>query len=134
MLRLPRWRVILVIIVSVLGVLFALPNLVPDNVRQRIPAWLPHQTLNLGLDLQGGSHLLLEVDTATLFVRPLSNGFIDDYLDAEWPAIAGCVGCFRIEGLGAQLFARIDGSHFTVLGMPLLPVLDYLRVRGVLAS
>lgn len=75
-----------------------------------------------------------EVDTATLFVRPLSEAFIAAYLDAEWPAIAGCVGCFRIEGRGAQLFARVDGSHFTILGMPLLPVLDYLRVRGVLAS
>ncbi len=46
----------------------------------------------------------------------------------------GCVGCFRIEGPGVQLFSRIEGSHFTVLGMPLLPVLDYLRVRGVLTS
>ncbi len=74
------------------------------------------------------------VERARLFVRPLSEGFIQAYLDAEWPAIAGCVGCFRIEGPGVQLFSRIDGSHFTVLGMPLLPVLDYLRVRGELTS
>ena len=83
---------------------------------------------------EGGRPVWREVDTATLFVRPLSDGFIDDYLDVEWPAIAHCVGCFRIEGRGAQLFSRIDGSQFTVLGLPLLPVLDYLRVRGVLAS
>ena len=62
------------------------------------------------------------------------DAFIEAYLDREWPAIAGCVGCYRIEGPGAQLFARIEGSQFTVLGMPLLPVLDYLRVRGVLTS
>ena len=49
----------------------------------------------------------------------------------EWPAIAGCVGCFRIEGPGVQLFDRIEGSQFTVLGLPLLPVLGYLRERGV---
>ena len=63
---------------------------------------------------------------------PLSEAFIEAYLDAEWPAIAGCVGCFRIEGPGVQLFSRIEGSQFTMLGMPLLPVLDYLRVRGVI--
>ena len=74
------------------------------------------------------------VDRAWLQVRPLSAAFVDRYLDAEWPAIANCVGCFRIEGPGAQLFARIEGSHFTVLGLPLLPVLDYLRARGELPS
>jgi protein-export membrane protein SecD len=73
MLQLPRWRVITVIIVTVLGVLFAMPNVLPPNLRERIPAWLPHQTLNLGLDLQGGSHLLLEVDTSTLHRQQLEN-------------------------------------------------------------
>lgn len=84
--------------------------------------------------VEGGRPVWREVDTAHLFVRPLSEEFVAAYLDAEWPAISGCVGCFRIEGPGAQLFARIDGSQFTVLGLPLLPVLDYLRVRGVLMS
>ena len=81
-----------------------------------------------------GQAVWRNVDSATLFVRPLSYSFIAAYLDMEWPAIAGCVGCFRIEGPGVQLFDRIEGSHFTVLGLPLLPVLDYLRVRGVLAA
>ena len=83
---------------------------------------------------EGGRPVWREVDTAQLFVRPLSDAFVEAYLDVEWPAISGCVGCFRIEGPGAQLFSRIDGSQFTVLGLPLLPVLDYLRVRGVLMS
>lgn len=73
-------------------------------------------------------------DTAQLSVRPLCDGFIDRYLDAEWPAIAGCVGCFRAEGPGVQLFERIEGSHFTILGLPLLPVLAELRHRGVMPS
>ncbi len=81
MLRLPRWRVILVIIVSVLGILFALPNVVPANIRDSIPRWLPHQTLNLGLDLQGGSYLLLEVDTATLRRQRL-DGIADQMANA----------------------------------------------------
>ncbi len=84
--------------------------------------------------VEGGRPVWREVDTAHLFVRPLSDAFIDAYLDVEWPAIGASVGCFRIEGPGAQLFSRIDGSQFTVLGLPLLPVLDYLRVRGVLMS
>ena len=74
------------------------------------------------------------VDRAKMHVRPLSDAFIETYLDAEWPAIAGCVGCYRIEGPGAQLFTRIEGSQFTVLGMPLLNVLDFLRVRGELLA
>ena len=74
------------------------------------------------------------VDRAKMHVRPLSDAFIETYLDTEWPAIAGCVGCYRIEGPGAQLFTRIEGSQFTVLGMPLLNVLDFLRVRGELPA
>lgn len=74
------------------------------------------------------------VDRARLSVRALSEDFIETYLDREWPAIAGCVGCFRIEGPGVQLFSRTDGSQFTILGMPLLPILDYLRIRKVLPS
>jgi septum formation protein len=71
-------------------------------------------------------------DFARLAVRELSEAFITAYLDAEWPAVAGCVGVFRIEGPGPQLFERIAGDQFTVLGMPLLPVLAALRERGVL--
>jgi septum formation protein len=71
-------------------------------------------------------------DDAHLEVRALSDAFIDRYLDAEWPAISGCVGCFRIEGRGVHLFEVITGSHFTVLGMPLLPVLGFLREHKVM--
>lgn len=73
-------------------------------------------------------------ELATLRVRDLSEAFIEDYLTAEWPAVAGCVGVFRIEAMGVQLFESIEGSHFTVLGMPLLPVLGALREQMELAS
>jgi septum formation protein len=71
---------------------------------------------------------------ASLQVRELSDEFIAAYLDAEWPAVSGCVGVFRIEALGVQLFDRIEGDHFTVLGMPLLPVLGALREMGELPA
>ena len=74
------------------------------------------------------------VDTARLSMRVLSDAFIAAYLDTEGDAVLGSVGAYRIEAMGAQLFSRIDGDHFTVMGLPLLPVLDYLRVRGVIGS
>ncbi|MDF7774182.1 Maf family protein [Sphingomonas sp. AOB5] len=83
---------------------------------------------------EGGRPVWRHVERARLVVRPLSDAFIEEYLDKEWPAISYCVGCFRIEGPGVQLFAQTTGSHFTILGMPLLPILDYLRVRGVMTS
>ena len=73
-------------------------------------------------------------ETARLDVRQLSDSFIDSYLNREWPAVSGCVGVFRIEALGVHLFERIEGSHFTVLGMPLLAVLAALRAQGELEA
>jgi septum formation protein len=64
---------------------------------------------------------------AELRVRELTDDFIERYLVAEWPEVAQCVGVFRIESVGVQLFESIDGDMFTVLGMPLLPVLGALR-------
>jgi septum formation protein len=75
-----------------------------------------------------------EAQTARLQVRGLSEAFIDRYLAADWPEVSYCVGVFRLEGPGVQLFERITGDHFTVLGLPLLPLLGALRERGVLAS
>lgn len=71
---------------------------------------------------------------ATLHVRSLSEDFIRSYLDCEWPEVGYCVGVFRMEGRGVQLFERIDGDHFTILGMPLLPLLGALRDRGLMRS
>jgi len=75
----------------------------------------------------GGAVRWRHVSMASLQVRELSEQFIEDYLAAEWPEVSQCVGVFRIEGLGVQLFESIEGDMFTVLGMPLLPVLGALR-------
>jgi len=68
-----------------------------------------------------------------LTVRPLSPAFLDAYLAAEGPAILSSVGCYHYEGRGAQLFDRVEGDYFSVLGLPLLPLLAALRQEGVIA-
>ena len=71
---------------------------------------------------------------AQLHVRELSDSFIEHYLEAEWPEISYCAGAFRIEAMGPQLFERIEGDQFTVLGMPMLQVLEALRDEGELLA
>lgn len=74
------------------------------------------------------------ISDAVLHVRPLSEDFITAYLDAEWPEVSYCVGVFRMEGRGVTLFDQVEGDHFTILGMPLLPLLAALRERGIVPS
>lgn len=81
---------------------------------------------------RNGTILWRHAAVARLRVIALSDAFIESYLDHEWPAVAGCVGVFRIEDRGVQLFEAIEGDHFTVLGMPLLAVLGALREFGEL--
>jgi septum formation protein len=83
---------------------------------------------------QNGARLWHHNAQARLVMRPFSDAFLDDYLKAAGADVLGSVGVYRLEGLGAQLFSRIDGDFFTILGLPLLPLLDFLRGRGVLAQ
>jgi len=73
-------------------------------------------------------------ETARLTMRHFSDGFLDSYLEAAGPAVTASVGAYQVEGLGIELFERIDGDHFTILGLPLLPLLNYLRREGSLAA
>ncbi len=81
-----------------------------------------------------GSVEWVHTETAKLHWRSLSEPFIAAYLDQEWPEVGYCVGVFRMEGHGVTLFERVEGSHFTILGMPLLPLLGALRDRGQMPS
>jgi len=81
-----------------------------------------------------GASVWTHASTATLQVRGLSDTFIATYLDADWPEVSYCVGVFRLEGPGVQLFEAIEGDHFTILGLPLLPLLGELRRRGLLTA
>ena len=74
------------------------------------------------------------VDTVQMKMRDFSDAFLDRYLEAEGDELLACVGSYRLEGLGSQLFEAVDGDYFTVLGLPLWPVLAELRRAGVIAS
>lgn len=74
------------------------------------------------------------VDTVEMRMRDFSDAFLDAYLAAEGEALLSCVGSYRLEGLGSQLFEAVDGDYFTVLGLPLWPVLAELRRAGVIAA
>lgn len=69
-----------------------------------------------------------------LTVRPLTEEFIAHYIEACGPALLSTVGAYQLEGLGSQIFTKIEGDYFSILGLPLLPLLDYLRLRGVLKT
>jgi septum formation protein len=84
--------------------------------------------------VQDGTVLFEHVGVARLTMRAVSDRFLDDYLDAVGDAATASVGAYQFEGFGIQLFERLDGDYFTVLGLPLLKALDFLRRHGCLAQ
>lgn len=82
----------------------------------------------------GGAPIWRHDATAELEMRAFSDAFLETYLDAAGADAFASVGAYRLEGMGAQLFSRIDGEYFTILGLPLLPLLDFLRNHRVVAT
>ncbi|MBD1206099.1 MAG: septum formation protein Maf [Rhodobacteraceae bacterium] len=74
------------------------------------------------------------VEEASLTMRSFSDGFLDDYVARNWDDIRHSVGAYQLEREGARLFAAVDGNHFTILGLPLLPLLNYLSQRGFIPA
>jgi septum formation protein len=81
---------------------------------------------------RGPAVLWRQTETATLTMRDFSDHFLEEYLAAEGDAALGSVGCYRLEGLGVQLFDKVEGDYFAILGLPLIGLLDLLRREGVL--
>lgn len=82
--------------------------------------------------IRGGERLWHFNDEAQLTMRPLNQDFIAWYLNQTGESVLSSVGAYQLEGLGAQLFSKIDGNYFTILGLPLLAVLDFLRNQGAI--
>lgn len=91
-----------------------------------------HRLVSSVVVVQNGSRAWHHTEAVSLTVRPFSEAFLDDYLDRVGDRVLSSVGGYQLEGPGAQLFSRIQGDYFTVLGLPLLPLLGFLRLRGVL--
>jgi septum formation protein len=93
-----------------------------------------HEQISAACAVRDGERTWHHVDRARLYVRPFSEAFLQDYLRAAGPGALNGPGAYQLEAVGVQLFSRIEGDFFTVLGLPLLPVLDYLRSQGAIAT
>lgn len=93
-----------------------------------------HQLHSAAVVMMAGKPIWRAMETATMSVRPLSDRFIAAYVEQEWEHVRWCVGCYRIEGPGVQLFSAVSGSQFAIQGLPLIALLDFLRARGVLET
>ncbi len=92
-----------------------------------------HELLSAVSVALDGQILFDHIAVARMTMRPMSESAIDAYLDAAGERVTTSVGAYQLEGLGVHLFERVDGDHFTILGLPLPPLLDFLRGRGLLA-
>jgi septum formation protein len=93
-----------------------------------------HVLVSAAVLASDGTPVWRHVEESALWMRDFSDAFLETYLAAEGSAILGGVGCYRYEGAGAQLFARVEGDYFSILGLPLVPLLAALRERGVIGT
>lgn len=93
-----------------------------------------HTLISSVVVFRNGQRLWHNTDRALLRMRDFSNDFLDDYVTELGEELLEGPGCYKVEGRGIQLFSRITGDHFTILGLPLLPLLDYLRLQGAVAE
>jgi septum formation protein len=91
-----------------------------------------HELHSAAAVARDGEILFEDVSVARMTMRPLDDAAISAYLDAAGEAVTTSVGAYQLESLGVHLFERIEGDHFTVLGLPLLPLLKFLRSQGLL--
>ena len=94
----------------------------------------PHKLHSAVVVAKDGAPIWREIVSATLTMRDFSDNFLDAYLALEGEDMLGSVGCYRLEGPGAQLFSKIEGDYFAILGLPLMGLLDLFRRHGVLSA
>lgn len=93
-----------------------------------------HELISAVVAVKDGERLWHAVERARLTVRPFSDAFLTWYLETAGAAVLSAVGGYHLESIGSQLFSRVEGDYFTVLGLPLLPLLGFLREHGVVTS
>ncbi|QDY69985.1 Maf family protein [Qingshengfaniella alkalisoli] len=91
-----------------------------------------HSLLSAAVIYEDGKPLWRHVGVARLTMRPFSDTYRDDYIERNWDEVCHCVGGYMLEAEGVRLFSRIEGDYFTILGLPLLELLGYLTIKGVL--
>ena len=116
------------------GLISKAPTLAAARERLTAMRGRTHQLHSGAALARNGQVVWSGVDTVEMRMRDFSDAFLDAYLAAEGEALLTCVGSYRLEGLGSQLFEAIEGDYFTVLGLPLWPVLAELRRAGVILS
>lgn len=117
------------------GQVFSKPG-TRDQVRNQLSQLRAntHQLISAVYLVQNGNSVWSHTDTAVLQMRDFSNAFLDTYLNQVGPNVLASVGAYHLEGLGAQLFEKVDGDYFTILGLPLIPLLTSLRSMRVILS
>ena len=107
-----------------------------DAARERLKLMRgkTHNLIGAVVICENGRAVWRHMAKTTLTMRDFSDDFLEDYLEAEGELVTKSVGAYRFEGRGAQLFSHVEGDFFSILGLSLLPVLDYLRLRGAIAS
>ncbi len=116
------------------GLISKAPTLLAARERLSAMRGRTHQLHSGAALARNGALVWSGVDSVTMRMRDFSDAFLDAYLEAEGEALLHCVGSYRLEGLGAQLFEAVEGDYFTVLGLPLWPVLQALRCADVIAT
>lgn len=117
------------------GQLLSKPNS-PEDARAQLLAMRGkrHMLLSAAVIYENGEPVWRHIGQVRLRMRPASDAYINDYVSRNWDSIRHSVGAYKLEEEGVRLFATIDGDYFNVLGMPLLELLNYLAVRGVIAQ
>jgi septum formation protein len=110
------------------------PDLAAAKALLRLLRGKAHDLVSALALIRGGSVVWRHTARSVLKMRDFSDAFLDAYLSTEGEGILGCVGCYKVEGLGAQLFERIEGDYFAIQGLPLQPLLAELRQQGVIAT
>lgn len=122
-------------ILSLRGAIFAKPETIEDARAQLLALrGQTHLLHSAAVLYDAGQPIWRHVGTARLTMHSFSDSFLDSYLARNWPAISTSVGAYQVEAEGIRLFSQIEGDHFTILGLPLLPLLSYLGTRGLIPS